>query len=330
MPEETAVVPSTTPKDAPPADGGFDSFIEGMDLGGTAPAKSETTPEPGAAKAEEAAKTETKEVITPEPAKEPVKETAKVDDTPAKEEVWFDKGRGYKTQEDAIRNQDKIVSGLSGKIGSIESTINKMFDKISSMPANSVVAQNAKINPVTGKEQTLDESKEQIKEMFLKDETEALDMYFDNIGANKLKGMIQEAIKEATPAIKAEAIKEAKNNITWDSFLANNKELIDPATNLADPAKLQTMREAFAQFPELEKHPNALVEAKEIALSPGETTADKIFNWRKGKESGEPAKEVSKIPAAVPLANAGGAKAAPASAASKKDAFGTWAEGLDL
>ena len=135
------------------------------------------------------------------------------------------------------------------------------------------------------------------------------------------------AIEKARPSIKAEAIREADQASTFRAFIANNPELQDPTTKQADPVKLKAVEQVFKDIPVLNQSKTALVDAKEIALSEGETTLEKYDNWKKGKINGEPSPAV--VPAAPQLGAAGGAKPIPAGSA-KKDMFSTWIDGLDI
>lgn len=258
----------------------------------------------------------------PEPAKEPAK-----DSPPAKEDVWFDKDRGLKTIDDAVKNQDKRFGGIAQKVGDIESKIDKALEKLNSLPSSTAAAKEAKISPTTGEEVSLEQAKEEWKQVFLEDEAKGLDLWMEKFGTDKVMKAMQPVIDKVKADAKSEAKAEIEQGLTFRAFIENNPDLQN-ADKKPDMDKLNAISKVFDDMPVLNKRKDALVVAKEIALTAGDDTESKYQNWLANKNNkGDEPKAV--VPVAPALPSAGGIKPS-GSAPEKSDAFGKWAEGIGL
>jgi hypothetical protein len=200
---------------------------------------------------------------------------------PKKEEPWFVPGK-YRTQEDAIKNQDKALGGLAKTIDDVKKTLEK-------------IAANERREPEPtpadgGKTQA--EIAAEWDELFATEPRKAAELWYQ-MKENQRKKNESAEIGNTKAAIKQEIIGE----ITWNDFIRLNPEM-------ANPDNVAQMREVFETFPKLGKQSDGLVIARDIILSEGETLEDKYAAYVVKKKS-VPQKETPITPAPPPVPGQG-------------------------
>lgn len=193
-----------------------------------------------------------------------------------KEDEWFVPGK-YRTQADAIKNQDK-------QLFNVANTLNRLNEVIAELKAG-------KPAPTTGSPEDKGASQEELQE--------AWDQLFRE---NPSAAMLQwEARREADrkteeenrkKALKDEVKGEVKGEIVWQTFLDNNPEV-------NNKEKVDEIVEVLRDYPRLARRKDAFLVAKEIVLTEGETLDDKVEAWyRKDKKAEE--NKPPKKPVVVP------------------------------
>lgn len=250
---QTITPPATPPASA--ADGQSADLFFTEQRPATPPATDNGSAAPGASEANKGGQ-------PPAGDKPPVGKDGKEEgaDDPTK---WFIPGK-YKTQDDAIKNQENRMGGIAQQLDQL---LKKLDEPQKPQPGNGDKP-TGDINPTTGQTYTQQEIVQQWNEYFTADPVNA------QISWDKMMGDRRQ--KEVTESVTRDVIR----NITWSAFLAANPEM-------NSPEKIGEVQTIIQSFPFLAKKPDALLVAKAIALAPGENLEDKYAAYLLAKKEGK-------------------------------------------
>jgi len=249
---QTITPPATPP--APAADGNNADLFFTERNPVVPPAADPGSVAPGASEAHEAGDKPPAGEKPPAGTEKPEEEA----DDPTK---WFIPGK-YKTQEDAIKNQESRMGGIAQQLDQII----KKFDQ-KPQPGNGDKP-TGDINPVTNQPYSQQEIVQQWNDYFQSDPVNA------QISWDKMMGERQ------TETLTKDITNNVIRNITWSAFLSANPEM-------NSPEKIQEVQTIIQSFPFLSKKPDALLVAKAIALAPGDNLEDKYAAYLLAKKEGK-------------------------------------------